>query len=152
VGTDLGALDLAGNPRVLDGKVDIGAYQYIAPAGELTALSLGAKRFRAAKGGRAVASARKKRRAPVGTRVTYGLSNPGTVTFTVQRRTVKKRKGKKKVVFKPVKGSFSASGAAGPGSFKFSGRLNGKALKPGRYRLVGQTSATTKRAPFTIVK
>jgi hypothetical protein len=155
VGSDLGPLDLAGNPRVVDGKVDIGAYQFLLPPGELATLKLKRKRFRAARGGQAVISAgkRKRKRPPVGTRVSFSLTNPGTVVFTVERRTVKKRKGKKRrVVFKRVKGSFSLDGTGGAGSFKFSGRVNGRALKPGGYRLVGTTGAVSRRAGFRIVR
>jgi hypothetical protein len=54
--------------------------------------------------------------------------------------------------FKPVKGSFTHSGQAGVSSFKFSARLNGKALKPGSYRLVGKTGSVSKTASFRIVR
>ena len=85
--------------------------------------------------------------------------------FTVERRLPGRKVGKRCVKqtkanrtkkkcsrFKPVKGSFTHSGQAGANSFKFSGRLNGKALKPGRYRLVGKTGSVSKAASFRIVK
>jgi hypothetical protein len=40
--------------------------------------------------------------------------------------------------YKRLKGSFTNAGAGGANSFRFSGRLRGKALKRGRYRLVGK--------------
>ena len=51
-----------------------------------------------------------------------------------------------------MKGSFTHSGQAGQNSFKFSGRLNGKGLKPGSYRLVGKTGSVSRAASFRIVR
>jgi hypothetical protein len=51
-----------------------------------------------------------------------------------------------------MRGGFTHSGQAGQNSFKFSGRIAGKALKPGRYRLVGITGATRRTATFRIVQ
>ncbi|HEY5977002.1 MAG TPA: choice-of-anchor Q domain-containing protein [Solirubrobacterales bacterium] len=162
----LGSVDLAGASRSIGVAPDIGAYEFVPPAGDLQSLALTAKKFRAANIGGAVASAKKKkRRAPVGSTATYALSDRATVAFTVERKLKGRRAGKKCVkqtkanrskkrcpLFKSVKGSFSLEGIAGANSFRFSGRVNGKALKPGSYRLVGQTGATLARAGFTIVK
>jgi hypothetical protein len=49
-------------------------------------------------------------------------------------------------------GRFTHSGQAGSNTFKFSGRLNGKALKPGSYRLVGKTGSVSRTASFRIVR
>jgi hypothetical protein len=38
----------------------------------------------------------------------------------------------------------------GANAFRFSGRLGGRALKPGRYRLVAKAGASVKRAGFRI--
>jgi hypothetical protein len=123
-------------------------------------------RFKAAKRGASVVQA-----AATGTRVSYSLSEPATVAFTVERaapgRKVKgrctapssrNRKAKKCVRFVKVKGAFSHNGAAGVNSFRFTGRVGGKALRPGSYRLValatdaaGNRSAP-KRASFKIVR
>ena len=52
----------------------------------------------------------------------------------------------------------AAEGVAGPNSFTFTGRLSGRALRPGRYRLVAVATDTAglqsarKRASFTIVR
>jgi hypothetical protein len=51
-----------------------------------------------------------------------------------------------------LKGGFTDSGTAGQNRFQFSGRIGGKALKPGSYRLVGGVGDSVKRAPFTLVK
>jgi hypothetical protein len=51
-----------------------------------------------------------------------------------------------------MKGSFSVAGASGSNRFRFSGRLGGKALKPGPYQLVGQAGSSIKQARFKIVR
>jgi hypothetical protein len=43
------------------------------------------------------------------------------------------------------------SGTASLNSFKFSGRIENRTLKPGAYRLVGHCGASLKRARFKIV-
>lgn len=49
----------------------------------------------------------------------------------------KRRKGKRCTTLKKLKGSFTHQGKPGANSFRFSGRLAGKRLRPGGYRLVG---------------
>lgn len=108
-----------------------------------------------------------KFKAAKGSLLTYSLSEPATVAFTVERaapgRKVKGRcvapsrrnsKAKKCVRFVKVKGTFSHDGAAGANSLRFVS----KKLKPGSYRLVaiatdaaGNRSAP-KRASFKIVR
>ena len=68
------------------------------------------------------------------------------------KQTAANKAHKKCSLFKPLKGSFSVAGAAGPNSFKFSGKLGGKALKPGSYRLTGSAGGAAKKAAFKIVK
>jgi hypothetical protein len=99
-----------------------------------------------------------RKKAPRGTKVSFQLSAAANVRFTVTQRGKgrKVKKGKKIVCSKPtrknrkrkackrtvtLKGSFSRNGAAGANSFHFSGRLRGRKLKPGRYRLVATPSA-----------
>jgi len=65
------------------------------------------------------------------TTVRYTLTERATVTFRVGRRT--RRKGKVRYV--AVSGTFRHTGPKGPNSVRFNGRLAGKRLKPGRYRL-----------------
>jgi Thrombospondin type 3 repeat len=70
------------------------------------------------------------RRAARGFRVTYALSEVARVTFTVQRRT----NGR----YRRLRGSFAKTGQAGANSFRWSGKLRGRRLRPGRYRLVAR--------------
>ena len=142
-----------------------------AGAGEstITALSLAPSAFRAAGSGSsvtAVAAARRRRSRfdATGTAVRFTLSVAGSVRFTVERakggrkargRCVAPRRGNRSarrcVRWAAVRGSFVRAGAAGSNGFHFSGRLNGKALVPGGYRLVGNGGAqSVRRAAFTI--
>jgi Ca2+-binding RTX toxin-like protein len=109
--------------------------------------------------------------APVGGRVTYRLSEAARVTFTVRRLVAGRRRGRRCVRASPrlrrarrctrqlrVRGSFTHSGKAGANSFRFTGRLRGRRLRPGRYLLVavpvdsdGRRGAQ-RTAPFRIVR
>lgn len=89
-------------------------------------------------------------RAAKGARVSYTLSENATVAMAVQLL----RKGKKPKGL----GSFSVKGKAGANHFTFRGRVGGKTLKPGSYRLSARaTDAAHNRsaaalAAFRIVK
>jgi hypothetical protein len=129
------------------------------------ALALGSSRFAAAPSGPSIA------RAAIGTTVSYRLSEAASVTFTVERSAPGRKVGRRCV--KPsrrnrsrprctryvrLRGSFTHRGQAGRNSFKFTGRLAGRKLRPGRYRLVavardaaGNASAA-KRVSFRIVR
>lgn len=104
-----------------------------------------------------------------GTRVRYSLSEAAIVTFTIERskagrrvtgkctkRTRANRKRKKCDL--RLKGSFKHSGRAGRNSFRFSGRLRGRKLAPGRYNLVATArdaagnGSKSKRTRFRVVK
>lgn len=88
-------------------------------------------------------------KAKKGTRVSYQVSEASTTTFTVFKRVkgVKKagrcvKPPKKKPKKKPKActrlvglGSYLRQDAAGPVSYRYKGRLKGKTLKPGRYKL-----------------
>jgi len=100
--------------------------------------------FKAAGSGASIA----KRKGGAGSTVSFRLDQSARVTFTVKRkghgrkvggkckRQTSANKGKPAcALLLPAKGSFSVAGAAGPNSVGFSGRLRGKALKPGAYRL-----------------
>jgi hypothetical protein len=167
-GEGIGPLDLAGNPRLLGAAPDIGAFELVPPppppppaTGTLTSLAVVPKAFRPLKRGGAIASATKPKR---GTTVRYALTGAATVEFTVERglrgrnvggkcrkQTPANSRKRKCTRFKKLKGGFSHQGASGPNSLRFSGRLRGLALKPGRYRLVGLTGVTSRSARFTIV-
>jgi hypothetical protein len=111
------------------------------------------------------------RRARVGATVRYGLSEPASTTFTVERASAGRRVGRRCV--KPtrrnrtrrkctryvrVRGSFTHQGAAGSNSFKFSGRLNRRKLRPAKYRLVAVATdaagnkSVAKRRAFRVVR
>jgi Glycine rich protein len=122
--------------------------------------------FRAAGEGGSIA-----RKHPVGARVRYRLSEAASAKFTVQRAARGRKRGKKCVPltrrnrrarrctrYRRLRGSFTHAGKAGLNSFRFTGRLRGKKLRPGRYRLtmVATDSAgnrsRAKRARFRIVR
>jgi WD40-like Beta Propeller Repeat len=93
----------------------------------LTKVSLRPKAFRVAH--RAAKTA--------GTHVSFTLSAPAKVTLTVTRRNGR-----------PVKGSVTVSGHMGANTVGFSGRLAGKTLTPGAYRLT-VTAKAPGSAPTT---
>ena len=85
-------------------------------------------------------------------RVSYRLSEPATMRFRVQRC----RRVKRKTRCRTLKGGFSHAGKAGTNRFRFTGFLRNRALRPGRYRLVGTPTDLAKnkgksvRASFRI--
>lgn len=93
------------------------------------------------------------------TRVSFRLSEAARATFTVQRRTIGHRKGKRCragrgkrgcVRYVAVKGHLVRTGKAGVNRFHWKGRLAGSKLRPGRYRLVGvavDAAANRSRKP-----
>jgi hypothetical protein len=110
-----------------------------------SALSLGAA-FPAANRGASIAARRRAR--PTGTIVRYRLSEPASVRFTVEKPRPGRRVGRRCVV--PTRanrtrprcirhvtvGGFTHTGRAGANSFRFTGRVGGRKLAPGTYRLV----------------
>jgi len=163
----IGPLDLAGNPRALGAAPDIGAFEFVPPppppaAGVLTSLAVAPRSFRPLKRGGAVVSATRPKR---GTTVRYALTGAAMVAFTVERaargrivggkcrKQTSANRGKRKCTrFEKLKGGFFHQGAAGANGFRFSGRLRGLPLKPGRYRLVGRTGGASRSARFTILR
>ncbi|HKN92803.1 MAG TPA: choice-of-anchor Q domain-containing protein [Thermoleophilaceae bacterium] len=168
-----GLLDLAGSSRTVGAATDIGAYEFVPPppagpsppAGPpapqppgavadhtkpaLGSLKLSHRVFAAARSGASIT-----RHAPVGTTVSYKLSEAATVAFTVQRakagrssggkcRKAASRTSKKRACTRWVTvrgGQFTRPGTAGANHFHFSGRVAGRKLAPARYRLVGVPS------------
>ena len=127
------------------------------PVPAVSSLAFSSSTFRAESRGPSARSARKKKR-PRGTKVSFRLNEAATVRFTVTRRakgrkvkrgkktrcvrpTRKNRKGKRCTRVVTLKGSFTRNGIAGKNSFHFTGRLRGRKLKPGRYRLVATATA-----------
>lgn len=80
-----------------------------------------------------------------GTKVSYTLSAAATVTFGVEK-AIPGKKG----WFRTLKPTFTQRGKAGTNSFRFSGRLKGKELAPGRYRLTGTIGTSSRSASFKI--
>lgn len=132
----------------------------------ISGLRLRPTAFRAARSGASAKAAS----ARTGTRISYALDTQARVRFTVQRATSGRRVGKRcrKTTranharkpctrFTSVPGSFTRARNAGRDRFTFSGRLGGRALRPGRHRLVvtpiaGTRTGVTKRAPFRILR
>jgi hypothetical protein len=113
---------LAGNPDQADGDQD--------GSGDLCdAPTLGALGVR-----------RAKRRF----RVSYELSEAAVVTFRVER--------KKAGHWRRMKGRFSNAGHTGANSFRWNGKLRGRRLGPGRYRLVAQAGDPSAQSSATIRK
>ena len=86
-------------------------------------------------------------------------SRAGLVRFTVQRRALGRRaggrcraarRGRRCVRFLPLRGSFTTSVPAGASTLRFSGRLAGRALPAGRYRLVATPLSARTRAPGAV--
>ena len=101
-----------------------------------------------------------------GTAVRYSLNVDARVKFTVERAANGKRSGRRCVKptranrrarscarYVAVAGSFSHSGRAGTNRLRFSGRLAGRKLAPGRYRLVATPAGgKARRTSFRIKK
>ena len=140
-------------------------------APHLTALAISPGRFKAASRGASIAPLKAPTAKPRGALVTFRLTATATVRFSVvaleQGRRLKKAgktrcvKAKGKISKKlsctrhlPMTGSFVDGGGAGATSFRFTGRLAGKSLAPGRYELLatlaGGPANATRRVGFVV--
>jgi hypothetical protein len=105
-----------------------------------------------------------------GTKVRYTLNEAASVTFTVVQpqpgrraaggRCVKatraNRRARRCTRLVALPGSFRRASGAGANSFRFTGRLAGHKLKPGKYQLVatpraGAKTGRTASASFRII-
>jgi hypothetical protein len=134
----------------------------------LGALTLARHSFAAARSGAAI-SAGASRRPRIGTAISFTLSEPSSVTFTVQRKASGRKlrgrcvnpsrapRGERCTRWIAVAGSFSFAGKAGTNAFTFRGRIGGRSLAHGNYRLNGKATdgagnaSPVKRASFRIV-
>jgi hypothetical protein len=124
-------------------------------AASVMGLRLARRKFRAAASGGSVAAA------ATGTGVSYRLSEPATAGFRVQRALAGRRVGGRCVAvtrrnraarrctrYSTVRGSFTHAGNAGLNRFRFTGRLRGRKLRVGAYRLaLVATDAAGNRSP-----
>jgi hypothetical protein len=118
--------------------------------------------FRAAPGG---PSTRAARRVIYGARVTYTLNQAARVRFTVARElpgrrtrrgtcvrpTRANRLARRCIRRLPVRGSFTLNGRSGRNAFRFMGRIGGRRLTPGNYRLTATPTANGRRGRATSV-
>jgi hypothetical protein len=135
-------------------------------------LSFARSSFAAASSGSAFTSQRKrKRKPPVGSKFSFNLSEASAVKFTIERKTTgrrvnrrcktrtKKNKTKPRcTLYKKVSGSFTVPGKSGKNTITFRGRVGGRKLRTGSYRMTGtatdsaKNASTPARATFRIVK
>jgi hypothetical protein len=161
----VGAQDAGGNARIYGPHVDIGAYEWYPlpppsnpapPAAKtlITKLKAKSKTFTAAKKGDAFRPASdqpktKKGKKPIGTQVTFTLSQADTVKFTLQTVTEGRKSGKNCVkktaknktkakcsIYKAVKGTETVKGVAGSNKVWWTGRWRGKSVTAGSYSLL----------------
>jgi pimeloyl-ACP methyl ester carboxylesterase len=126
-------------------------------------LRLSPSTFRAARTGPPVRGAS----VPTATRVSYTLNVPARVRLSVQRSgrgreaggrcLASNRRGPPCTRFVSVRGSFTRDRPAGADGFTFTGRIAGRALRQGRYRLMATPSANGRtgrpaREQFRIVR
>src|SRR5262249_42282112 len=123
----------------------------------ISRMKLAPSSFAAAPSGPSAVSAKRR----FGTKVSFALERPASVGFTVVglrpgrkasgkcvSPTASNRKARACTRAVAVAGSFTRAGKSGTNSFRFTGRLAGHRLDPGRYRLVATPTAdaTTGRA------
>jgi glycerophosphoryl diester phosphodiesterase len=156
-----------------DGRPDGNEWIIVRLRLTLRGLRLSRHRFRSARRGRAVAPRGRRLGRRVGTRVRYRLGSPATVTFRVQRarrargrlvggRCVRRTRGnagrRRCIRYRTLRGKFTHRGGEGVNRFRWTGRLRGRRLRPGRYRLLARArsdaGARSKqtRAGFRIVR
>lgn len=123
----------------------------------LSHVSLSPRAFRAAPAGPSALSPTRHLR--FGTIVSYTLNQPASVQFVVTRTlpgrrvsggrcvasSPSNRQARKCTRFVAIRGAFTRSGKLGANRFRFTGRIGGRHLSPGAYRLVGIPSVGSTR-------
>lgn len=136
-----------------------------APVG--SALTFKPRSFAAERKGASIGRKRAKRSSTV----SYRLSEAAKVSFLVEsvtkgrkvgrkcrKKSHKNRKRNRCTLIRTLRGSFAHKGQAGTNSFRFTGRIAGRALKYGNYRLVASprdladNRGEAFRSSFAIVK
>lgn len=115
-------------------------------------------------------SARPARTSRAGTIVSFTADMAADVTYRVRRARPGRRAGRRCVApsraprrarrctrFVAVRGSFTRSATAGPNRFRFTGRIRGRKLPPGRYQLratpnTNGRNGATSSAGFRVVR
>lgn len=126
---------------------------------------MGRVRLKGAPCKRGASIAAKRKAKPTGTKISYTDNEAGTTTtFSVQKpakgarkgrscvkRTKKLRKAHSCTRYVAV-GKFKRTDTAGANSFTFTGRVGGKTLKPGSYRLVATPRNTAGKVGKALTK
>jgi len=145
------------------GPVAVALVDQVAP--RLSLMRLAPTRFRVARRGPSA------RLAAVGTTVRFTLSEPARALFRVQRSLIGRRVGTRCVRtaawnrrrarcvrWVRLRGSFSLAVRAGSNAVRFTGRLAGRPLSPGSYRLEARAtdragnSSVWRRAAFRVIR
>lgn len=166
-------VDQRGVARPQGARCSIGAFEYVPPPPRDSGLALAPRTFAPKSRGGSIASAdAAKHGGPHrGTTVRYRDSEAGSTTFEVLRLQSGYRKGRsckalahatrpkhtRACTIETSVGSFSRSDRAGANSFAFTGRIGGRGLPAGQYRLAAKpryyavAGRSTDSARFTIV-
>ncbi len=144
---DMGALELQGHSATCPSPPPPTPPLAKAALGILTHLQISPSSFFAAPSGATISKASKKAKKTYGTSVSYSDSQAATATFTVlseipghkQGKACAKpgkanKHGKSCTILKAI-GSFVHTDTVGANKFHFSGRLGGKQLRKGVYKL-----------------
>jgi len=138
-----------------------------ASAARVTSLSLSPRKFSAARKGDTVGNVTARK----GAEVRYVVSESARVRFTVKqgrvgrkvrgkcrKRTAKNRLAPRCTRYVPLRGNIVLDALEGENRFGFTGRWNGKRLRPGRYELIARATDASgvvgkrKVARFRIVR
>ena len=124
---------------------------------DLTGYAINPRSFAAADSGPSALSTKRKRQKR-GAKVSFQLNEAASVSFKVRqrltgrkgrrgrcvKRTPRNQKKRKCTRVVTLRGGFIRAGVAGKNSFRFTGRLQKRKLKPGRYLLAGTPTADGK--------